>query len=631
MYNPSDKEKQTIKRVYEELSLMKKLRNQKWKHFNDRSLKDFIDDSQLRLNGYVPSRKSQGKEPWQSNMVHPVTRNKFKAILAGYSLGIPETRIVAQNEKQQEDQNRAKLMRSLVNYSYDTENKEEQNFFEAWEACEKGTVITYDGYLRAKAKRKVIKSFDPTTGEVETEEEEVETDNQCVGFIVPLMNLYIKDWTIFDIQKQPALAWVERMDVDSFENEFGKYKKFGFVKKSNQLTDKNENDLFFKEYWQERDKNDEPIEVVRYFNKGKDEFIILANGVLLFEAPMLLGKKKKWYPFAKTVFEPFASDFFYGNSLPNSLMCEQDVINTLYNMTLDKTYRSMVPPLLIGMPNKDDFDLEDQNISSDTKIYVQDINQVREMQISGINTGELQMIQLISRGLDQSSVDENQGGTAGRGVTAREVVIADQNAKRLKGILYMFMTSLWMQKIKLRTMNILTFYTQEKIGRALGEDSGKAFSTFMVQGEELSNGQKGTLGIRFVKNQKDLPSPAALDVEEEREEKRSGKQVEIVAMTADFLDDWVYDVKIESESLYQQDENLTQTKMEEKLRMLGTYSPQTIMVNQEKVARDILMAHGDEPDEYDFTPPAPVGMPGEEAVEPGAEQATAGQAGLPPV
>lgn len=606
-YNPSDKEKQKIKGVYEELSVMKKLRNQKWKHFNDRSLKDFIDDSQLRLNGYVPSRKSQGKEPWQSNMVHPVTRNKFKAILAGYALNIPQTRITAQNEKQQEDQNRASLMRSLVNYSYDTESKEEQNFFEAWETVEKGTVIVYDGYLKARATRKIIKSYDPTTGDIETEEQEVETDNQCVSFIIPLMNMYIKDWTIFDIQKQPSLCWVERMDVDSFKNEFGKYKKFEHVKTSVQLTDKNEQDLFFKEFWQERDKNDEPIEVVRYFNKGKDEFIIIANGVLLFESPMILGKKKKWYPFAKTVFEPFATDFFYGNSLPNTLMCEHDVIQSLYNMTLDKTYRSMIPQRLIGMINKDDFDLEDNNVDTDTEIYVQDIKQVREIPIQGVNQSELQMIQLISRGLDQSSVDENQSGNQRPGnVTAREVVIADQNAKRLKGILYLFMTSLWTQKIKLRVMNILTYYTQEKIGRAVGEDSGKAFSTYMVQNEELSSGEKGTLGVRFVKNQKDLPSQSALDVEEYEMEKRSGKPVEIVALTSDFLDDWRYDVKIESESLYQQDENLTQTKMEEKLRMLGVYAPQAIMGNSEKIAKDILLAHGDEPDEYNLQPPAPI-------------------------
>lgn len=628
-YEPSDKKRETIKRVYDDLQYMKKLRLQKWKHFNDRSLKDFIDDSQLRLNGFVPSRESQGKESWQANVFHPITKNKFKAMLAAVALDVPQTKLVAQNEKQQRDQTRAEVMRDLVKFSYDQDNKEEQIFFEAWESAEKGTVIVYDGYLKSKAKRKIIKSYDPTTGDIETEEEEVETDNQCVNFIVPLMNLYIKDWTIFDIQKQPSICWVERMNVDEFKNEFEKYADFKFVKTSNQLTDKNEDDTFFKEYWQERDKNDEPIEVVRYFNKGKDEFIIIANGVLLHESPIILGKKRKWYPFAKTVFEPFTSDFFYGNSLPNSLMGEQDVINALFNMALDKTYRSMVAPLLLGNVNKDDFDLEDQKLSSTDKIYVQDINQAREMPISGVNQYDFKMIELISRGLDLSSVDQNQQGIAGRGVTAREVVIANENAKKLKGILYMFLTSLWIQKMRLRVMNILVYFTQPRVDKAIGE-KGVEYQTFMVDGTELSDGSKGTLGIQMVEGQEELPSREELDINEEMIKLQSGENYEMIAITSDYLDDWIYDVKIISDSIYQKESGLAQSKMESKLAMLGTYAPEVIIYNKEKIAKDILIANEDDPDDYELMPPQmgqEVGVDGQAV--PGQEQATAGQAGLP--
>ena len=529
-------DKAEIKAVYDDVEMMRKVRNQRWKHFNDRTLKDFIDDSQLRLNGFVPTRESQGKESWQSNVFHPVTRNKFKAMLAGVALDIPQVKIVAQNDNQDRDRNRAEVIKNLVKYSYDQDNKEEQIFFEAWESAEKGTVIVYDGYLKANAKRKIIKSYDPKTGEIETEEKEIETDNQCVNFIVPLMNLFIKDITVFDIQKQPSIAWIERMDVDSFKKEFGKYKNFDKVKTSSELTEKNEQDTFFKEFWQERDKDDEPIEVIRYFNKGKDEFKIIANGVLLFESPLILGKKKKWYPFAKTVFEPFAIDFFYGNSLPNTLMGEQDVINSLFNMALDKTYKSMVPSLLIGNANKDDFDLEDQNVGVDTKIYVQDIAQVKEMPITGIDQADIKMIDIVSRGLDLSSVDSNQQGVAGRGVTAREVVIANENAKKLKGIIYMFLTSLWIQKIKLRIMNILTFYTQPQSDKAIGE-KGSQFRTFMVDNSELSDGSKGTLGIKMVGSENKLPNQNEIDIQEQQLKIQNGNNSELIAITSDYLDD----------------------------------------------------------------------------------------------
>jgi hypothetical protein len=641
LYNPTDKEKESIKAVYNDLEYMRKLRNQKYKYFNDRTVKDFIDDSQLRLNGFVPTRESQGKEKWQSNVFHPITQNKFKAMLAAIALDVPQIRITAQNDNQYRDITRAEIIENLVDFSYNQDNKEEQIFFEAWEAAEKGTVIIYDGFLKAKAKRNIIKSYNPTTGEIEFDEEDVETDNQCVNFIVPLMNLYIKDFQIFDIQKQPSLCWVERMDVNFFQNEFGKYKNADKVKTSNELTDKNESDTFFKEFWQEREKNDEPIEVIRYFNKGEDKFKIIANGVLLFEAPLILGKKKKWYPFAKTVFQPLASDFFYGNSLPNTLMGEQDVINSLFNMALDKTYKSMAPALLIGNTNKDDFDLEDQNTTIDTKIYVQDINQVREMPITGISQSDVKMIDIVARGLDLSSVDANQQGIVGNqtggNATAREIVIANENAKKLKGIMYLFLTSLWLQKVKLRIMNILIYYTQPKMIEVSDSDKGtktqEIYQMFTVENAELSDGSKGTLGIQIVRSQEELPNQTELDIEEQKRHLQSGEKFEMMALSSDYLDDWVYDVKIESDSIYQKESGLTQTKMEEKLRMLGTYFPEVIMQNKEKLSKDTLIAYEDDPDEYELTPmPQPqidpaTGMP----MEPAMAGITGVQQGTPQV
>lgn len=631
-YNPSDKDKKIIRGIYDDFEYMRNLRNQKWKYFNDRTLRDFIDDSQLRLNGYVPTRESQGKESWQSNVFHPVTRNKFKAMLAAVALDIPQTRIVASNESDERDQNRAALMRNLVKFSYDQDNKEEQIFFEAWECAEKGTAIIYDGYLKGTAKRKVITSYDPETGEIEYDEQELETGERCVNFLVPLANMFVKDWTVFDIQKQPSLCWVERMEVDAFKNEFGKYKNADSVKTSNELTDKNVADTFFKESWQERTEEDEPIEVVRYFNKDKDQYAIIANGVLLLDAPLLLGKSEKYYPFAKTVFEPFATDFFYGNSLPNTLMGEQDVINALYNMALDKTYKSMAPALLIGNTNKDDFDLEDQNTTIDTKIYVQDIAQVREMPISGIDTADLRMIELVSRGLDLSSVDQNQQGIAGRGVTAREVVIANENAKRLKGLMYLFLTSLWVQKMRLRVMNILIYYTQPKVTKIVNGKQVKEFRSFNVDNVDLSDGSKGTLGIQMVEGAGQLPSPAELDVQEATRQMKSGEGYEVISITSDYLDEWKYDIKIISDSIYQKESGLTQLKVEDKLRVLGTYFPQILMMNQEKLATDTIIAFEDEPDEYEFAPQQ-MGAEVPTTAQGGGAQGggTAGEQGMPPL
>lgn len=635
-YRPKKSEEEVIKRVYEDFNHMLDQRHKRWKYLNDRTLKEYVDDSQLRLNGYVPSREEQGKESWQSNVFHPVTRNKFKAILAAVALDVPQVRITAQNEKSRRDWKRAKIMKNLVTFSYSQDNKEEQVFFEGWEAAEKGTVITYDGYLKATAKRKIIKSFDTATGEIETDEQEVETDNQCYEEIVPLLNFYVYDFHIFDVQKQPCVVWLERKRKEDFEYEYGQYKNAKHVPEAVPKSETSEDDTFFTERWSDRFDDKAPIEVIRYYNKRLDEYSVVANGVLILNVPLLLGKKKKWYPFAKTVFEPVASDFFYGKSLPDILMGEQDVINALYNMALDKTYKSMSPALLIGNQNKDDFDLEDQNTTIDTRIYVQDINQVREMPIQGVNPSELNMIQLVSRGLDLSSVDSNQSGVPGRGVTAREVVIANENAKKLKGIMYLFLTSLWVQKMKLRIMNILVYYTKPKAKAVLGDNQDDTpideYQAFSVDNAELDGDMKGTLGVEFFPDEQSLPSQDEADIKAITYRLQSDEAYDYIALTADYLDDWIYDIKVVSESVFQQESSLSQLKMQDKLAVLGTYFPQVIMMNQKKLATDVLTAYDDDADEYTLEQaPAPMpGMPGAPA-EPGAAEATAGQAGLPPL
>jgi len=188
-------------------------------------------------------------------------------------------------------------------------------------------------------------------------------------------------------------------------------------------------------------------------NVYTDKYTVVANGVELYNGPMLwsdittYNMGRKVYPFAKTIYEPFATgEFFYGNSLPNSAMGETDVINTLYNSALDKEYRSFVPPILVGMINKDQMDLEDEVVAGDTKIYVEDVNQVQVMPIRGISDSNVKMIDLISNNLDLTTLDAQQQGQAQQYVTARASVAADERARQLKGVFFMFMEGLWLRR-----------------------------------------------------------------------------------------------------------------------------------------------------------------------------------------
>lgn len=610
-----------IKHVYNDFQEMWDLRQQSQKYFNNRTLEQFINDSELRFIAYVPTKEEQDKENWQSNIVPPVTRQKIEALLASVALDVPQTRFKAVNERDEQDQQRAMIMKTLVTHSYNKDNKQEEYYFEGLETSVKGTGIVYDGYLKCSQKRKVIKSFDIETGKIETEEKEVETENRCVSTIVPLESLYIMDYTIRDIQDQPSLAWAEYMSKSEFNQAYGKYPKADKVKTGGYVFTSPEEERFFKERWTNRTSKDEPIEVLRYYNKPADEYMIVANGVLLLDVPMLLGKRKKWYPFAKTIYKAFASDFFYGNSLPNDIMGEHDAKASLFNMALDKTYKSMMDTLLIGMSNKDDFDLEDDNVTVDTRIYVQDISQVKNLPTSSLSDGEVKMMDIIGHDLDLSSSDSTQQGVSGKGVTAREIVIANENAQKMKGVFYMFLTHLWIQKMKLRSLNVLTYYTKPKVKQITGgEMDGEIESKhnkFMVPNSTMSDGGQGTMGIQMVGDDSELPSLEQLDISEAENQKKAGSNYEELAITSDYLDEWEYDVEIIAESIYQKDAVYTQAKLEDKLRMLTTLFPEVFAQNKDKLVRDTLWAYEDDPNAYNLTAPIPTmptpqGMPTQE-------------------
>jgi hypothetical protein len=295
------------------------------------------------------------------------------------------------------------------------------------------------------------------------------------------------------------------------------------------------------------------------------------------------------------------------------MMGEQDVINSLYSMSVDKTYKSMVNNLLIGNTNKDDFDLEDETISLDTKIYVQDINQVKEMPRSGITQSEIKMIDLVSRGLDLTSVDNSQSGVSTGGRTAREVVIANENARKLKGIFFLFITSLWLQKTKLRTLNILTYYTMKNITDTVGEEKGQKFKKFIVDGAEMSDGKTGKKGIIIADSQEDLPTNEEMvNNIEEHKKLNDNENYEEIAVTSDYLNQWEYDLKIVSESVYQNDSSYAISKNEDKLKTLITLFPEMFSRNQKKLFEDTISSYDEDVDDYDLEDKPPVQPPTEE-------------------
>lgn len=638
-WDPGADQKARIEFVYkDEYTDMRNKRDQTYVQFNDRTLLEFVDDSDKRLNAYVLSKDEQGKEEWQANFATRAYANKTKALLAATARDIPDMNFKAVTKDDKYDYFAAEMMKDLTRYSFQQGNPQVDLFFLGWSIVGRGTVISYEGIQQHSFKKKKITSFDLLTGDVQFEEVETKSYGDPVSFEIPLENLLVKNFYIRDIQDQPALIWWSYYATkDEFDFEWGKYPNAKYVKDVADI-EKAEMETYFHQYWKEEAdmQGGTGYVLLRYYNKYQDIYRVLCNGVELYNGPMLwtdISKQDalKVYPFAKEIFEPFAGGaFFYGNSMVNSGLGEGDVINSLINSSLDKNYRAMVPPLIIGMVNKDMFDLEDDQVAGDTKIYVDDISQVKQMEINGVSDSDLKMINLISTGFNLTTLDPSQEGSADRYVTARAAVAADERARQLKGVFFMFLESLWLQKTKLRIHNILLTYTKPQLVQITGADGAKMweakYRTFNIENTTLSGGAKGTLSIGIAGTQQELGSMLPKIEQTEFQMKSQGKNHEMIGMMYDYFEKFCYDVQIVPATLWQSSQALAMSLSMEKVKLISALFPEYFQANKEKFFREILKRYDDGPDGYNF--PEPMSLELQMATQPGGGGASPGGGGV---
>jgi hypothetical protein len=590
---------QKIGKIYEEVRHMIDLRNLTYRQFNDRTLKSYIDDSDKRLNAYVPS---SDKEDWQANVALPTVRDKLKRILSGYSLTVPELKVTAgriTGELDVASIDRGEIAQKLVKSSYlENENPVIENFWEAWEMAARGTCIKYEGYLNTTFKQKFIKSYDPVTGIVEEDEREVTVDDKCISYLVPLTELYISDFYIHDIQDQPAIAWITYRSLEQFKYEFKKYKNADKVKNSQGLRE--DTSSFYKQdHWGKTDRaGKEKVEIIRYYNRLEDKYIIIANGIILAETPLLWQfNGKKVYPFAKAVLEPFeGKHFFYGKSFPDMMMGQYDLLNAYFNSTMDKGFKNLNPPTLIGRVNQDAFDLEDELLSTDTKIYVDDINQVKPMPIDQVSQADVAMIELLARGIEDS-VPSMPHLMQGKEATAREVVITEERMKELRNIYHEMLVDLWRQKYQIRLANIMLSYPVPKTVYENGKTE-KIYKTFVIENAMLDKDTKerGILAVQFRRLSKAEKREAELDMAAEKEAMATkGVNYRKIILDPGYFDGFRYKMTVIPESLHRTSMARLQATILEELATVATYFPQVFIANQKEYFEDVAKAYGRDP------------------------------------
>lgn len=613
-YLPTSKETDRRSIVYDRVLKMIELKDEAMPHFaggkygGERSFNQYIDDSEAVLNGYMMSRESQGKEEWQSNFLDNITLAKMRAIATGVGLRVPDMHFDATSVKGVKSWVHADILKNITKQTFNDGNPTLHSFLEVWMMLSHGGLIEYEGYKTGGSKQKVVTSFDSLTGDVETETKYVKFDAKPHSVILNPQDFLW--WTFFrrDIQEQPHIAWVQHFTKAELETEFSKYPKYKYVLDKKSCKEFGQQDTMYYTRWESRVEDEDDYEVIRYYSKSDDAYEIWCNGVPLLQAPLLwTSNNEKYYPFAKSISNPFANpNFFWGMSFPGIVESYQDQKNTALNTMADILYQSADPRMLVGLQNKDVLEFETNHLTiRNNRYYVPDVNQIRLEPTRALNGGDFQYLSILEKGIEGMSIDRaQQGQQTGGDKTAEEIKTANARAQEVKGMLYLFLEDLWLQKTRLRVKNVVNHLLRDKAAAKDIRDQIISISNY-----GFPNGQTGTLDVHVADSPAKQMSQIDLDARSLAAQEM-GDTYHIVSMLKDAFEDYKVDCYVIPESLHEADKAKEKADLEEEVQTMATLFPDDFIANKTLYRTRYRKMWGRSEDEYVEAPPPQPQMPG---------------------
>lgn len=557
-YIPDDSEIEATKTILKNFESARSIVYKSYNYFNGRTLYECIDDWTKRWNGYI-SAADPLLDVSQSRIFLNFTRNAIISYLAKVAMQPPKSKIQAINKKSGLASTKfAEILRDLNTYSLNAENGEARFLETALEVTIKGTVIKYEGYAKNEQDMEIPIEVDMETGKVKTRKEKRTIFDNCFQEIVPIEDFYIANPYQPDIQKQPFIVWRKMTSYDESKAEYGHYKNFKKVKGGNYAVAIDPTTFYRNTLLTELGKDQ--VEILRYYNRTKNRHIILINGVICYDG--IIPFKDGLYPFAKGIFEPYGNDFFWGAGFAQKIMGDQDLLNTFWNMMVDKTTGSLLP---FGLTSDLDDIVEDEVLSLNKIRKVNNINNWKFQTMPGVESGEIEMLQLAQKfAQDNSGITMGGAGQTKGKLTARQILVQQQEAMSRIGFSNNFLEDFERDRTELRVHHILQFFSIPKIDKITGK-RGKVIEQMLyrdikVPNTDLSNGKKGTKIIKLSDTMDDdAKNKMADDLSVlETSGEISGTPTEALAISVDSFYDYNFEVQIVKNSSYEKNAALDQ-------------------------------------------------------------------------
>lgn len=610
-YNMPDVERDVVRDVFFKFRTSQQNRDRTFAYFDNRNLVSYIEDSVKRFITNIYERDDI--EDWQARVNMPFSRNKVLAVLGKVVDVLPQVQVINRGG---EDSKKADIGNAMFEYAEDTDDAEEFFTFFLEEAIVKGTAIGYEGLEIDNRKVRDVVQMD--TEDTLSVRENIIKTRKLSSQIVPLEEFYPASVGIRKISDMPYAFWRKVMHYSKFQESYKNYEKSQYVlpyignfgNTSVQLP-------FYMDYITTTIGIGN-VEVIKYFDKQNDQYVLIANGIWLNPmkgnviSPIPFNHKQ--LPFFSIIYDILGSDFFYGKSLVDRIGVLQDVMNVLNNMLLDQSLLTVFSPLLFAI----DDDLNDDVLRPGRRIAIDTqglpISQaVQKLDMGTPGNWHQFILDYTKRILEESSVDSVSQGIAGVGerTTATEIRSAAAGVATLLGLFARFIKFSMKSRARLRMANALQFYTDPAYpilegvmglgGMGLAKD---AFNVMKVKNTALSGGKRGETVLMMFREKSQLPTNKQLEAETRIDELASGNKITKFAFLPEYIRDFQFDFKLIPSTKSEQSKELVRAlEIQFQQTVLSLYPD---LVNREELAATLVEQFGRDPNKVLKLQPQPM-------------------------
>lgn len=487
-YNPSDEELKELTYVYERWETMKGARGNEEAEWKE-------DEDQYMMTGV-----SRDPDSWKADLKLPDTT---AAILAAIAETVDQNPSINYLPRNSVDTKSAEKFNAAFKYTWEKGQGQLELIDHFFQTSIFGTAIGKEYWCIEKIAEKEVSEYEKDENDQDTHIPKTwKKGTRTVFDDCRFKSIYIKNFWADEAATNMGNAVdcieLELMNEDLF------HEKYDDMYKNAKLA---QGKCAIEYDWYEREEAEEKIEVIYYYNKARDMFSIMANGILLTKPGNPNPYQHKELPYVSSVFIPRVKSF-YGMGLPRLVRHLQQEKNTVRNMGLDAAKLNINNLILVDERLElDDADLEIQP----NQIIKGAPGSIEVVKGPPVNPSRYKEEELLTDDIIRATgVDPRMQTLGGKGDTATEIAILKESSiKRIRFTLKLIEQMSLYRVGRLRISNMQQFYKIPKFRDILDDEGNiEQEATYPTIGQEVEgktkyfefkpNDQKGEYDIVVV-------------------------------------------------------------------------------------------------------------------------------------